>query len=144
MISGNRKYRDKNMPVAATFIGPLGMKVNLEHAESKVGSDNTVMRDTTTGLWAEFEKGHLFVENKTVLKMLLEHDGFNRGVHGFFIDPTDPTGFWRANGLIEEDVIYTYKKVDESGDGRIDPKKLKYPTGETVENRPLAHITKVA
>lgn len=110
MIRGEEKYRKKDMPVPATFLSSIKEhQLFLESSESKIGPDNTVQRVPNTGLRVGFEDYRALIWNKAVLDKMVLHPDFNATRFGFTIDMEDPNGFWRAQGVVEEEVIIRYK-----------------------------------
>ena len=135
MILGHPKWKKADLPVAATFVSRIKEHViHLEAAESTVNLENIVQRTPNTGLKVKFEDNRLVIRNSMVLNKLLKHGSFNNPRFGFTIDPEDPTGFWRACGVVEEDVVHTFKvkpqydvnptKIDREKLKKIDPEKL--------------------
>lgn len=127
MLSGAEKYKAKDMGVAATFISdkPL-LKVLLAPVAQIKNVDGTVSADRKTGCRVFFKGGRYVCENLAVFKFMMAHKAFERGMLGYNIDPEDPTGFWRAAGVVEEREVKTFV-VDSTknvGDMTIDPKKI--------------------
>lgn len=96
-----------DMPVAATFIAQeIGLELWLV-AKRGVLNPATGMWDEEPGtaLRVKFKGGHLPVENKRLLQILLSTEAYDNG--NFRPDPEDPTGFWRQLGMLETREVVT-------------------------------------
>jgi hypothetical protein len=138
MISGNPIYRTEDLPIPATFTS-----VHKSHTfylipiEEEIGPDNTIRRKRDTGCRVRFEDYRLVVRNTEVLKMLLKHTHFNNLNFGFKIDEEDPSGFWRAQGIVKEKTITTFVPQSEYA---VTFESLDLKKKPPVKLRPLVRI----
>ncbi len=96
-------YGDKDMPVAANFeCSDLGLTMFIRPKEEEVLVSGQSRHIPGTGFKIKFKGGHLTVQNKALLQVVMESNEFKRGM--IFPDRTDDTGFWRANGVIKTQV----------------------------------------
>lgn len=110
--------------MAATFLSNSKyptLKVKLENIEETVHSvSGAITRDPDTGYTARFS-GHVFhTANEAMMVAMLEHSAFNSGKNGFTIDHHDPTGLWRALGVVEVTQVPTFMPKTEY---KVDPSK---------------------
>ena len=132
-----RNLQDKHgeikadMPIAASFITDekgshhITLK-NTDFKETKHGDE----RIPGTGLTIVFEGGKRLIDNRVILKALMEHRVFIDG--RIRVDPEDPTGFWRETGVLQpekkEVMASTGLGPNPSfGDLPKDLKKMKVP-----------------
>lgn len=140
MIYGSEKYRKDDMPIAASFVSEYKrLIVWLEPREEKPGPNGTTTIVQQSGLKIQFEDGELSVKNSKVLEKMLESKKFNATVHGWRVNPEDPTGFWMAHGLIKtkeilvvEDEFIPIDADPEKRFGKLDPFFKKLPKPENV------------
>ena len=113
MMYGSPKYVTEDLLIPATFLSKhKEMRVWLIPVESVMGPDNTVQRVPNTGCRVRFKDFRLLVRNKAVLKLMMEHKKFNQGNYGYSIDEQDPSGFWRANGVVKTRQVTAMVKAD--------------------------------
>lgn len=99
-----KPYDKKDLKVAAVLISQdIGLEITLRPIETM--KDNPGERDYKTGLKIKFEGGVKYITNKAVLKMIMSSSAYNRGE--IRIHPEDPTGFWRAAGIIKPEIRET-------------------------------------
>ena len=140
MLYGAKKYKENDLPVAATFISAVKkFRVVLLNAKSTVGEDNVVRKTDDTGLIAEFEDHRLIVQNQEVVDMLLNHRNYEATRYGFTVDPCDPTGFWRALGVIKEKVVITYQDEDTV---KVAPKEIDLAKLQAIDPEQLVDLTR--
>lgn len=104
-------YLKKDMPVAAVFESfkkaPLIHLIPFRHEH---GINGETRRIDGSGLRVQFRYYGVQIWNSKILEMMLDPQrGLLNNDLGYRIDPLDPTGFWRQNGLIEIEMIPTYK-----------------------------------
>jgi len=139
MISGEKKYKVSDLPVAATFESSIKEHVILlKSSLSKIVGDNELQRIPNTGLRIEFEDFRLNVFNLEVLDMLLNHQAFNATRFGFTINKTDPTGFWRAQGVVEEQAFITFKPKSVFD---VDPEKIDLKKLDGIDHTTMVDLT---
>lgn len=99
-----KPYDKKDLKVAAVLISQdVGLEITLRPIETM--KDNPGERDFKTGLKIKFEGGVKYITNKAVLKMIMSSSAYNRGE--IRVHPEDPTGFWRAAGVIKPEIRET-------------------------------------
>lgn len=117
------QYTKPDMAVAATFMSnpkhPT-LRVRLVGAKEEKDGEGK-FRMTQNAVQVRFKAHTLSVKNKKMLTLVLNHRGFNKGGAGFKIDHHDPTGFWRAAGIVESKAVQTFVI---NHDVKIDPTKL--------------------
>lgn len=111
MITGAKKYRVKDMTVPATFVSnKKEPRIYLVASETEDIPGGGFRKKPDTGCMVKFEDWRLLVDNKEVLKLMLESDAFNGGgITGYRIDSEDKNGFWRAMGVLEEETVVRIK-----------------------------------
>ena len=138
-ISGADKYTKPSkddLPFAATFKSlKQSLMVYLEPVDMKtklIGNKQQEVRERNSGLRVRFTDHKLFIKNKVVLAKLLEMMKERPNVK-FTIDDSDPTGFWRAIGAVEEGVVVITKPVAGFS---LDP-------GNVLSKEALARVAKI-
>jgi len=100
-------YREPDMAPGAVFVSDYrNLNVQLECQEEEILS-GVPKKKAGTGCRVPFKNGRATVDNKKAFALMLEHPLFNAG-RGFHIDKTDPTGFWRAAGMVKEVEVKTF------------------------------------
>ena len=111
-IRGYEKYTKADMKASATFWSDAKFrKIFLLPPEEEKSPMGQIRKKPQTGLRVNFTNGVLYVRNKAVLKMLLEHRALGNA-NGFHIHNEDPTGFWRTQGVVETAQIHVVKDVN--------------------------------
>ena len=113
-IMGAAKYKAEDLPkdsdgnvIVATFISDAKKhKFHLIEKDYTLTANGETHPKKDSGLRLEFNDYRINVSSKALLKVMLEARQFNQH-RGFRIDPSDPSGFWRKNGTIEEKEIKT-------------------------------------
>jgi len=92
-----------------------------------------------TAVRIKFKGGHRSIQNRRLLKMLMESKPYRDG--DVQINPEDPTGFWREQGAIQEKTVSVYEPtgIKQPTFAEVDLKKVKPVTEETKPN-PLAKV----
>lgn len=98
-----------------------------------------------SGVRVVFRGGIYLCENSKIFSLLVGHRAFRKSHHGFDIDKTDPTGFWRACGLVEEKQVVVCKSVKFDVDltkvnARLVAENLAKEIDPTAETETLAKI----
>lgn len=126
------KYKTADMGVPATFVCPdkyETMKISLKPALEKADPSGRIVRDRTrdgadTSVKIQFTNAAIEIRNYALLQLMLASPAFNRRPIGFYVDKTDPTGFWRSIGTIEEKSVATSEMIyDGTGELIIPAKK---------------------
>lgn len=139
MLYGDPKYKEDNLPVAAAFAATVkNFTIVLISAESTVGPNNEVRRTEGTGLTVKFEDHQLIVNNQAVVSMLLNHRHYEATRYGFTVNPLDPTGFWRALGMVKEKVIITHHDGDTV---RVAPEEIDLAKLAAIDTEALVDLT---
>ena len=97
--------QNKTLPVPATFVSNYGgLTVKLVSKDSKKNEQSGMWEPVEgTGCTIRFKGGHLLVSNKRLLKLLMDHEDYQRGK--WRPDPEDPTGFWRQIGTVKVQTV---------------------------------------
>lgn len=99
-----KPFDKKDLKVAAVFISKdVGLEITLKPIETM--KDNPGERDYKTGLKIKFEGGVKYIFNKAILKKMMNNSAYKKGE--IRIHPEDPTGFWRAAGIIKPEIRET-------------------------------------
>ncbi|MDD5459030.1 MAG: hypothetical protein PHF37_06535 [Phycisphaerae bacterium] len=113
-IRGYKKYTDPDMKVAATFYSEAkNRKIFLEPPEEERSPMGQISKKPHTGCRVNFTNGILYIRNKKVLEMLMSHRGFGNA-NGFHVHPEDPTGFWRAQGIIQTSEVHVITDINRN------------------------------
>ena len=120
-----KQYTVEDLPAVATFVSNEScphLRLRLKHTEEKLNPANgTYERVEGTGVEVRFQSRSLQINNSKLLALMLASKCFRGGAVGFDIDKSDPSGFWRAMGVVKEKIVKTYDLTDS---GVIDPKKI--------------------
>lgn len=104
---GRMKLREKDMAPGAVFVSDYkNLKLQLLCQEEVIIAGVPTKKEDT-GCRVLFQNGRATVENKEVYELMLKHTLFNAG-RGFHVDKTDPTGWWRAAGVVKEREVTTF------------------------------------
>lgn len=117
------EYAKEDMAVAATFMSSPKhptLRVRLIGAKEEKDGEGR-WRKTQNAVEVRFKAHTLSIKNKKLLTLILEHRAFNKGGAGYKIDHHDPTGFWRAAGIVESKPVQTFVINHNI---KIDPRKL--------------------
>jgi len=104
------KYQKKDLVPGATFVhfGGGDHVVFLEHSMETYDQGRGVHEKVPgTGCRVQFRGGHLLIENKKLLALLLASGNYQSGA--ITIDREDPTGFWRHQGAIKTEKVSVVK-----------------------------------
>lgn len=132
------KYQKTNLSKPATFESKaIGLEIKLLPREEMFNEETKKYQlRRGTGVAIRF-KGHKFsTQNKDLLKLLMEDSAYDRGLYG--IDPEDPTGFWRDQGMVhfETRKIVVDTNITKPLFADIDTKKLTDNVPETLMRAP--------
>lgn len=117
------EYEKEDMAVGATFMSSPKhptLRVRLVSAKEEKDGEGRY-RKTRNAVEVRFKAHTLSIKNKKMLILVLKHRAFNKGGAGYKIDHHDPTGFWRAAGIVESKAVQTFVI---NHDVKIDPTKL--------------------
>lgn len=146
------KYRKADMDVPATFVCPdkyAKMKVSLAPALETADVSGRIVRKRSrdgsdTSVKVEFTNATIEIRNYALLQLMLASPAFNRRPIGFSIDKTDPTGFWRSIGAIEERTVATSELIyDGSGEltipakGELNKVTKEFQGRKTEDGKPI-------
>ena len=121
----NRALDKQDLSAEATFRhnSKKFPRYRIESVKEQKDKDGAPLRVPGTGFVAHFRNWEYRTRNSTVLKKLLNHKDFNTS-KGFRINETDPTGFWRAMGMIKEKEVKTFELVNEVSEEAPDVGKM--------------------
>lgn len=96
-----------DMKCGATFIAEeIGLELWLVAKRGVLNPASGMWDDEPgTALRVKFKGGHLLVENKRLLEIVMKTEAYANG--NFRIDPEDPTGIWRQLGMLETREVVT-------------------------------------
>jgi len=99
----NHDLEEEDLPVVAVFYSQKlkHARVRIDSVQEQAGFGGRMERKTGTGFDVLFRVHRAYVRNSKVLKMMMAHPMF-RHTSGWDIDEEDPTGFWRAMGIVKE------------------------------------------
>lgn len=135
-IDGNPKYRVIDFPINpntnevidATFVHNKKVaKIFLEKRDYTQDSNGLMNPDMASGLRIEFADCKFNCANKAMFKKIMESKPFKDG--RIRMNPEDPSGFWKLNGIIETEKVEIEKvtKINSVSYEAIDFRKVKVP-----------------
>lgn len=122
------KYLTENLPAAATFLSVPknpSLMVRLKNAEVKLISEEagqTREIEVEAAVQIRFGGNTYSTMNRELMLLLLEHRAFNKSQAGYAIDHHDPSGLWRAMGVVKEEAVTTFV---QQATYEVDPKAAK-------------------
>ncbi len=99
----NRDLEEEDLPLVAVFYSDKlkHARVRIDSVQEQVGFGGRMERKAGTGFDVLFRVHRAYVRNSKVLALMMKHPMF-RHTSGWDIDEEDPTGFWRAMGIVKE------------------------------------------
>jgi len=99
----NRDLDEEDLPLVAVFYSDKlkHARVRIESVQEQPGFSGRMERKPGTGFDVLFRVHRAYVRNSKVLKLMMAHPMY-RHTSGWDVDEEDPTGFWRAMGIVKE------------------------------------------
>lgn len=134
-LKGKPEYFKKDLKLDAVF-QTMGVSPTfiLEHAESRVGIDETVSAIPGTGCYVKGGDYKLTVQSKALLETIMKSP-FYLHANGLWPHPEDPGGFWRAIGILKtkEVTVLVNDGQEPIKFADMDFKKLNFAKKEDVK-----------
>jgi len=144
-----KEYQKHDLPAGASFVvsneNTKVLRLLLKAADEVY--DKALKRDVivpNSAVRVTFKGGTFTTHNSKMRDLLLNHHAFGlSGKEGFNIDITDPTGYWRASGVLttgtQETVVAVASGADlKKLDNDAAVKRFKEIADKKEEIKPLA------
>ncbi len=109
-----KKYQEEDLQAAATFLSTKknpSLFVLLKSAVTKlISEEGGVSREIQVEgpVQIRFGGNTFSTKNRELMLLMLEHRAFNKHLAGYSIDHHDPSGIWRAMGVVKEQKVTTF------------------------------------